>query len=206
MWLNEWLPTHSLTLTHVDDFLFSTIEDVFRRSRWEVFDLCPALPVLSVQEPQEYVRAEVESEDARAEVESVLGAWSDVLILLLFLSASLALLGAARLEERIRSLWSQPPMAARQHMHTHLHTTYASLINQEERHKYDRQSGRASRIAARDALRDVGRASSPPQHRERGRNNAREHLATKAVIDRHFETIARLFREGKALEEDVVNM
>ena len=48
--------------------------------------------------------------------------------------------------------------------------------------------------------------SSPPQHRERGRNNAREHSATKAVIDRHFETIARLFREGKALEEDVVNM
>jgi len=85
----------------------------------------PHMPVLSVQEPQEYVRAEVESEDARAEVESVLGAWSDVLILLLFLSASLALLGAARLEERIRSLWSQPPMAARQHMHTHLHTTYA---------------------------------------------------------------------------------
>ena len=64
----------------------------------------PHMPVLSVQEPQEYVRAEVESEDARAEVESVLGAWSDVLILLLFLSASLALLGAARLEERIRSL------------------------------------------------------------------------------------------------------
>ena len=42
VWLNEWLPTHSLTLTHVDDFLFSTIEDVFRRSRREVFDLCPA--------------------------------------------------------------------------------------------------------------------------------------------------------------------
>ena len=42
VWLNEWLPTHSLTLTHVDDFLFSTIEDVFRRSRREGFDLCPA--------------------------------------------------------------------------------------------------------------------------------------------------------------------
>jgi hypothetical protein len=42
VWLNEWLPTHSLMLTHVDDFLFSTIEDVFRRSRREVFYLCPA--------------------------------------------------------------------------------------------------------------------------------------------------------------------
>ena len=50
------------------------------------------MPVLSVQEPREYVRAEVESEDARAEAESVLGALSDVLILLLFLAASLALL------------------------------------------------------------------------------------------------------------------
>jgi len=83
---------------------------------------------------------------------------------------------------------------------------HRTLINKEERHKYDRQSGRASRIAARDALRDVGRASPPPQHRERGRYNAREHSATKAVIDRHLETIARLFREGKALEEDVANM
>jgi hypothetical protein len=42
VWLNERLPTHSLTLTYVDDFLFSTIEDVFRRSRREVFNLCPA--------------------------------------------------------------------------------------------------------------------------------------------------------------------
>ena len=61
----------------------------------------PHMPVLSVQEPREFVRAEVESEDARAEVESVLGAWSDVLILLIFLSASLTLLRAARLEEII---------------------------------------------------------------------------------------------------------
>ena len=77
-----------------------------------------------------------------------------------------------------------------------------TLCNKEERHKYDSQS----RIAARDALRDVGRASLPPQHRERGRYKAREHSATKAVIDHHLETIARLFREGKALEEDVANM
>jgi hypothetical protein len=77
-----------------------------------------------------------------------------------------------------------------------------TLVNKEERHKYDRQS----RIAARDALRDVGRASLPPQHRELGRYKAREHSATKAVIDRHLETIARLFREGKALQEDVANM
>ena len=87
-----------------------------------------------------------------------------------------------------------------------LNSIRGTLINKEERHKYDRQSGRASRIAARDALRDVGRASSPPQRRERGRYNAREHSATKAVIDHHLETIARLFREGKALEEDVANM
>ena len=73
-----------------------------------------------------------------------------------------------------------------------------TLVNKEERHKYDRQS----RIA-RDALRDVGRASLPPQHRERGRYKAREHSATKAVIDRH---LARLLREGKALQEDVANM
>ena len=87
-----------------------------------------------------------------------------------------------------------------------LNSIRGTLINKEERHKYDRQSGRASRIAARDALRDVGRASSPPQRRERGRYNAREHSATKAVIDHHLETIARLFREGKALQEDVANM
>ena len=87
-----------------------------------------------------------------------------------------------------------------------LNSIRGTLINKEERHKYDSQSGRASRIAARDALRDVGRASSPPQRRERGRYNAREHSATKAVIDHHLETIARLFREGKALEEDVANM
>ena len=87
-----------------------------------------------------------------------------------------------------------------------LNSIPGTLINKEERHKYDRQSGRASRIAARDALRDVGRASSPPQHRDLGRYNAREHSATKAVIDHHLETIARLFREGKALEEDVANM
>ena len=87
-----------------------------------------------------------------------------------------------------------------------LNSIRGTLINKEERHKYDCQSGRASRIAARDALRNVGRASSPPQHRERGRYNAREHSATKAVIDHHLETIARLFREGKALEEDVANM
>jgi hypothetical protein len=83
-----------------------------------------------------------------------------------------------------------------------LNTMRDTLLNKEERHKYNRQS----RIAARDALRDVGRASSPPQHRERGRYNAREHSATKTVIDRHLETIARLFREGKALQEDVANM
>jgi curved DNA-binding protein CbpA len=83
-----------------------------------------------------------------------------------------------------------------------LNTMRDTLVNKEERHKYNRQS----RIAARDALRDVGRASLPPQHRERARYNAREHSATKAVIDRHLETIARLFREGKALQEDVANM
>ena len=97
-----------------------------------------------------------------------------------------------------------------------LGTIYRTLVTKEERHKYDRQSRiaardalrdvRQSRIAARDAPRDVGRASLPPQHRERGRYKAREHSATKAVIERHLETIARLFREGKVLQEDVANM
>jgi hypothetical protein len=55
-----------------------------------------------------------------------------------------------------------------------LNTMRDTLVNKEERHKYNRQS----RIATRDALRDVGRASPPPQHQERGRYNDREHSAT----------------------------
>jgi len=93
VWLNEWLLTHSLTHTHVDDFLSALLRMSFGGVEGRFLIIVqPHMPVLSVQEPREYVRAEVESEDARAEAESVLGALSDVLILLLFLAASLALL------------------------------------------------------------------------------------------------------------------
>jgi hypothetical protein len=116
-----------------------------------------------------------------------------------------------------------------------LSTIKCTLTNTEERQKYNRQSRKAAQNAEREGRRaaeappngerehvrereaapppppartsrrasnaaNPANADPPPSHRASG------HTATKAIMQRHMETINRLKGDGKALEQDVDNL
>ena len=116
-----------------------------------------------------------------------------------------------------------------------LSTIKSTLTNIEERQKYNRQSRRAAQNAERerrraaeappngerDHVQEREAAPPPPPARTRRRASnvanqanadpppsyrASGHPATKAVMQRHMETINRLKSAGKALQQDVDNL
>jgi curved DNA-binding protein CbpA len=116
-----------------------------------------------------------------------------------------------------------------------LSTIKSTLTNTEERQKYNRQSRRAAQNAERERRRAAEappngerehvqeREAAPPpppaRTRRRASNVANQanadpppsyrasgHPATKAVMQRHMETINRLKSAGKALQQDVDNL